>query len=349
MKRRAFAALAAGYLSLPRTARASGGLDDSDLDAARVSGDSVRLLLAQGVAADEGPRRIDAQTFRFRGKRYRGSFALLPGPNDTSYAVVNLVPFEAYLRGVVGAEIPASWPAAALEAQAIVARGFARSRRKNMRAYDLVTSEVDQAYGGRDTEHAATTAATLRTADILVFYDGAPASVYFMSCCGGHTVDASSVWGGHAGPYLQGVADPYCMGAPEYRWQRTLDWDVAVRILGGRWPLIGELQNVQVTGADAFGRALAITLEGERLSVTISPAELRAALGPQYMRSSLLRSLEVTAQAPRRVIIEGDGRGHGVGMCQWGARQMALEGASARDILAFYFPGTTLGRLPFVP
>lgn len=345
MKRRAFAALLA---ALPVAARASGGLDDSDLDAARVTGDRVRVLLAQNVTSGDLPRRIDADTFVFRTKRYRGSFALLPAPEGT-YAIVNVVPFESYLSGVVGAEIPAGWPPAALEAQAIVARSFAYSKRKHTRSYDLVSSEVDQAYGGRDSEHEPTSAATQRTAETLVFFNDSPANVYFMSCCGGHTVDAATAWGGRSGPYLQGVEDPHCAAAPEYRWSRVLSWEAAQGFVGGRWPAIGELQNIRVAGTDAYGRAVSVVLEGARGVVSISPNDLRGVLGLQYMRSSLLRSLEVVAQAPRRVIIEGDGRGHGVGLCQWGSRQMALEGSSARDILAFYFPGTALGRLPFVP
>ena len=345
MKRRAFATACAAAAALPARALASGGLDDGDLRGPRASGDVVRILLAQGVPAGSLPARVDAATFTFRGHRYRGSFALLQG-NDDRYAVLNIIPFEQYLYGVVGSEIPSGWPQAALEAQAVVARTFAFSRRKSGRAYDLVDSEIDQAYGGRDSETAVGAAAVEATSQTVVTFADLPASVYFMSCCGGHTVDAAAAWGGAGAPYLRGVVDPYCSGAPEYRWTRSLPWETANAALALRLRALGELQTVRIAAADDAGRAQRIAFDGSLGSVILTPAELRTALGAQYVRSAMVRTVNVSPQAPRMLTIEGEGRGHGVGMCQWGARAMAAQGAAMREIIAWYFPGTALGRLP---
>jgi stage II sporulation protein D len=249
---------------------------------------------------------------------------------------------ETYLRGVVPIEASPSWPPAALQAQAILARTYALAKKTLSRAYDLVTTEGDQRYGGPEAEHPATSAAVEATRGLTLRFDGGPASIFYSSCCGGHTEDAAEVWGHASLPYLRGVGDdPNCTLAPDYRWMRTLPLERARTALADR--LTGELTSVEVGDPDASGRPRTAMLFGNGSSVTMPVTELRTRWGTETVRSTWIRRVSIDeTQASPFIRIEGSGRGHGVGLCQWGARGMALTGADAATILAHYFPGTAV-------
>jgi stage II sporulation protein D len=248
---------------------------------------------------------------------------------------------ETYLRGVVPIEASPGWPAAALQAQAILARTYALAKKNLSRGYDVVTTESDQRYGGPGAEHPATNAAVDATRGLTVAFAGGPASVFYSSCCGGHTEDAAEVWGHTTLPYLRGVDDPDCVAAPDYRWVRTLPLDRARSTLADKLPV--PLVAVDLGDPDASGRPRTATLQGDGASATLPVTELRTRWGTDVVRSTWLRRVTIEpTQAVPFVRIEGSGRGHGVGLCQWGARGMALAGADAATILAHFFPGTTV-------
>ena len=249
---------------------------------------------------------------------------------------------ENYLYGVVPLESPPGWPAAALQAQAIVARTYALQKRTLSRAYDVLASDADQRYGGPAAEHAMSTAAVDATRGQTLTYLGGPTSVFYSACCGGHSADANELWG-HAGiSYLRGVDDPYCAGAPDYRWQRSVPLGRAGAVLADR--LGGPPQFAQLDAADDSGRPRNVVFRSESgLAVSLPVSDVRRRFGAETVRSLWLRAIDVDrTQAVPLVVIEGSGRGHGVGLCQWGARGMALSGAGASAILAHYFPGTAV-------
>jgi stage II sporulation protein D (peptidoglycan lytic transglycosylase) len=249
---------------------------------------------------------------------------------------------EQYLYGVVPLESPPSWPAAALQAQAIVARTFALQKRTLSRAFDVTATDADQRYGGVAAERPASNAAVDATRGQTLAYLGGPTSVFYSSCCGGHSADADVLWG-HAGlPYLRGVDDPYCTASPDYRWQRSLPLDRASAALADR--LSGAPQMAQLADPDDSGRPQTVTFRSDAGAVlALSVTEVRRRFGPDTVRSLWLREIDFDrTQAVPLVVIEGSGRGHGVGLCQWGARGMALNGAGAADILTHFFPGTAV-------
>jgi stage II sporulation protein D len=150
------------------------------------------------------------------------------------------------------------------------------------------------------------------------------------------------LWG-HAGlPYLRGVDDPYCTASPDYRWQRTLPLDRARAALADK--LNGVPQAAELDDPDDSGRPRTVTFRGDGGSMlALSVSDVRSRFGSDTVRSLWLREIDFDrTQAVPLVVIEGSGRGHGVGLCQWGARGMALNGASAPAILAHYFPGTAV-------
>jgi stage II sporulation protein D len=257
---------------------------------------------------------------------------------DGSIAALDL---EKYLYGVVPTETPPSWPAAALQAQAIIARTYALQKRTLSRPYDLVATDADQRYGGPAAEHPASSAAVDATRGQTLAYSGGPASVFYSSCCGGHSADAAELWGHTGLPYLRGVVDSYCTASPDYRWERSLPLDRARAALAGR---VGTPLAARLDDPDDSGRPRSVTFrDGAGNAIVLTVSELRARLGTDTVRSLWIRAIDFDqTQAGALVVIEGSGRGHGVGLCQWGARGMALAGAAAPDILAQYFPGTAV-------
>lgn len=331
------------------TAHATGGLDP-DLgtpppllgappDAANPT---IRVLLATGFDAQQLPTEESGATFSYDGKTYRGTSSIVDGP-DRRPALIASLPIDAYLYGVVPLEIGRGWPSRALAAQAIVARTYALTHRVTGRQYDLVASSADQVWGGVSAETADTNAAVDSTEGDVVTFLGGLASVFYSACCGGHTADASRVWGGVELPYLRGVADPYCMlTSPYAAWTVSLTVGALVAALGARARAAGELTSIALGDPAQDGRR-GLRLVGKRGIADFTSAQIRSALGPRTLRSGLLRTLTLEgdpAQAATYLRIEGSGLGHGVGLCQWGARVMAQQGRSAREIVGFYFPGT---------
>jgi stage II sporulation protein D len=316
------------------TTVATGGLDVWD-----PLSPQIRVLVADDIRGAI-PAVLADGTFAYGGKRWRGAPSTVGMPGG-KMALVTTIDVDQYLQGVVPLESPASWPAAALEAQAIVARTFALARRTLSRPYDVTAGEADQRWGGVEAEAPSSNAAIFATRGRTLVYQGGPAAVFYSACCGGHTADIVASWNGQPPPYLRGVVDPYCLPAPEYRWSRAVPLDRALAAFGARTG--GTLSSVALGGADQTGRPHDVVLTGTT-AATVPVTDFRRALGTDTVRSLWLRSVRIDeqAQAALRLLIEGSGRGHGIGLCQWGARYFAAVGASAADILAFYFPGTSL-------
>jgi stage II sporulation protein D len=270
-----------------------------------------------------------------------------PGPSGTTIRVAlpngSIAPLdlEKYLRGVVPLESPPSWPEAALQAQAIVARTYAVGRRNLTRPFDVQANDADQHYGGAAAERPSTNAAVDSTRGMMLRYNGGPASIFYSSCCGGHTADAASLWGRTGLPYLRGVTDdPNCTASPDYRWRRTIPVERARALLDDR--MRGAIAGFDLTDVDGSGRPRTVIVRDDGGgSAAVTVADLRGRFGTDIVRSLWIRTIAIDhTQAAPMIVIEGCGRGHGVGLCQWGARGLAIAGADAATILTHFFPGT---------
>jgi len=326
MRRTTFLALASGAVLAPVAARAQSGVE---ADPAMTSASpALRVLLGPG-SAQQGPQG----SFLFNGRLYRGNYQQTPG------GVVNVVDIEQYLYSVVPREMSPSWPAAALEAQAVCARTYVLQRSNPRRAYDLVPSELDQVYQGVAGESVAGRSAVDATAGQVLHYDDLYASVAYSSCCGGHTEASSDAWGSVPVPYLSGVRCAYCSASPNFHWTSDVALSDVEAHFGDQLAPFGALRGVRVASTDASGRARFFALDAERGTANIKGGTFRMSVGPRVVRSLLIASIRQDGP-PGALTVEGAGLGHGVGLCQWGARGMALAGRSARDILALYLPGT---------
>jgi stage II sporulation protein D len=327
--RKAFLVLGAAAAAAAAAPAWAGAQDDAD-PATMARSPGLRVLLGPGRATP-----LPGGGFDFEGRSYRGSFA------QSAAGVVNLVDLEQYLYSVVPHEMSAGWPVAALAAQAVCARTYVLQRSSPKREYDLRPSEADQVYGGIATESPAGRAAVDSTAGQVLRFGGGAASVAYSSCCGGHTESSADAWGAAPLPYLQGVVCTACSASPNYRWSTAVPFDSIEAGFGGQLGAFGALRDVRITGTDPSGRARGFDLVADRGVLPVKGSAFRLGVGARVVRSLLITRL---TQANGSIAIEGGGLGHGVGLCQWGARGMALAGRSANDILTFYFPGTEIGN-----
>jgi len=339
VRRVAFIASATAWAYCAGRAEATGGRDVDNPVAAH----EMRVLLASDPGRTPDAQPVDANQFRWNGRMYRGRFEGTP-LSDGRYGLVNVVPLDAYLYGVLSKEVGAAWPPAAQQAQAIVARTYALTKQRPGKPYDVLAGESDQVYGGVEAETVEGRDAVDATAGSVVVYENVPAHVAFGSCCGGHTADSGDVWG-RSFPYLRGVVDPHCAMSPEFHWQRDVPYDEFMRALGVATAATGDVERVDLIDIDESGRPRSISLVGARGTTELRASAFRSAIGTTVVRSTLIQNVQIQRNGGSGTVsIAGAGRGHGVGLCQWGARGMASEGTSAEQIVQFYFPSTSLGR-----
>lgn len=187
------------------------------------------------------------------------------------------VPLERYVRGVVSAEMPASWPAAALQAQAIASRTYALTADAGGSRFDVYSDTRSQVYRGVAAETAQTNAAVAATAGQIVTYAGRPAITYFFSSSGGMTEDAQNAWpGSEPKPWLVGVPDPYDAG-PQFDWRLSMSFATATSRLRGL--VKGSLRGIEVLQRGVSPRILTAELIGSAGNTQVSGDELAERLG----------------------------------------------------------------------
>jgi stage II sporulation protein D len=235
------------------------------------------------------------------------------------------------------------------EVQAIIARTYALSNlgRHAKDGFDLCSTTHCQLYDPArlTTSRWAADArqAVSRTSGELLWFAGAPARALFHADCGGHTSNASAVWGGPAPADLAGETDEGPARAAHQDWTFDVTAAALRRALNAdpRTAVGSKLDRVEVAGRDGAGRAEMITLRGTRAFVVrgeVFREAVSRALGVKSIRSTLF-TVKKTKQG---FTFTGKGYGHGVGLCQAGALARLKAGASVNSVLAHYFPGTNL-------
>lgn len=323
-------------------------------ETARVTGS---LVLRPTVAPNEAALRVD-------DRPYRGAVMVRPGA--TGVTVVNVVDMETYLLGVVPHEIGRNRPpeeVEAVKAQAIAARTYAvrhMGRRADL-GFDVYATVQDQVYGGAEAEDPVSTRAVLETRGEIIAYEGEPIEAYYHSTCGGHTAALEEVWVGEPRPYLRAVSDArpgggfYCETSNRFRWTEQWDRDALVATLDRGLRDRGEVavpvtrvEFMAITGRTPSGRAEALRIRTNAGDHRVRADSIRWVLRPEPNRglNSALISIHPDGNGEiTHLRVDGQGWGHGIGMCQIGALGRSRDGHSYRDILSAYYPGTTIVRL----
>lgn len=275
----------------------------------------------------------------FAGKPSRGDLYILPG--EDGIMVVSHMPLESYLAGVVNGEIDSSWPMEAVKAQVVAARTYAVFRMKNSTLpYDLKTDVSDQVYAGVESEDERAVTAVEATRGEVLYRDEELIQAFFHSSCGGTTASALEVWG-VAQLAQESVYCGECEDAPFARWRLPLAQREIRGAIRALYPDAGEVYSVGIHRRGRDGRVRTLFAETTAGRILIDAGELRKVLGYKRLPSTKF-SLGLSGG---RIILTGEGYGHGVGLCQWGARGSALKGLDYRQILRKYYVGAEIKKI----
>jgi stage II sporulation protein D len=328
----------------------------------------ANIRLANGAIEIGGQTFTDEQIvilpdephiFNLDGNNYRGKLKLILNADRGSFDVINLVPPEPYLAGVVGAEMPGYWEPEALKAQAIAARTYCfyvKKRFGGNRDWDLKQTAAHQVYRGMGAESAQIWEAVNQTQGRVLACKQADGTeeilpAYYSSTCGGHTENSRNVFG-DSFETLIGVSCPYCqdVAKPKFFFWPMVQFDkgaVSDKLLE-RYPALkplGDITGILAAGRTDYGdfaRLTNIKLVGSTGKSDFLRAEdFRLALDPtgRKLRSAVCQIVELGG---KWAFFSGRGWGHGVGMCQCGAEGMARQGRSAEEILAYYYPASRI-------
>ena len=331
---------------------------------------SQKNLVQVGVGKDDQNPRL-----------YAGSLRIQPNAYGT-YTLVNQVPVETYLRGVVPHEIGAGAPYAAVEAQTIIARTYAlrNLRRFVADGYELCADVHCQVYRGLTGTEPITDQAIAATKGLVLTYNNELVDALYSSTTGGVTAPFSDVWNGSERPYLKAVIDAPNLvwnlaqkpladernfrefinlkqgfnetGRDAFRWSRgsTLEQiveDLQRYLEKAKHPLANftTIVQMQVVERSPSGRILKLAVQTDKGIIEINKNEVRSAFGPPRSTLFYLEPIYGADKALKGYTFVGGGFGHGVGMSQYGSYNLANLGWSGAKILSFYYPGTQIQPL----
>lgn len=291
------------------------------------------------IVAPEDPQ----QSISVNGRRFRGTL-LFHAMGNSRFEVIEYMGLSEYLYGVLPKEVNSTWPLESLKAQAVVSRSYAVAS-KQARAgerFDLSATVMDQVYGGQDVEKPESNRAVDETRGVLmVDAQDKPVRAFFHAACGGKTDLPEYVWKTDpAQSVYEIISDKdHCADYPRHKWQLTMTLTTLRDRLRRAGLRIRSVQGLSVLQKSPSGRSQTILLQTSKGEVQVAANRFRLALGPETLRSTFLTNVQVRK---RQVYFEGLGWGHGVGLCQWGARGRALAGQSYQDILLAYYPKSKL-------
>ena len=300
------------------------------------------------------------------GKGYRGKLKLFED-RFGKMTVVNLVDIESYLYGVIKSEMLINSPIEALKAQAVVARTYAiRNKDKFRREGFGLTDDVrSQVYNGIEDEHPIARKVVKNTHGKILTYNDEPISGFYHSACGGSTL-ASKDWHGKAVPYLKSKECTWCDGYKNYVWDYELSFAGLSGYLNQKGEKIRKIHKVDFEH-DQNGRVKLVNIVHKDGKLKVSGTAFRQMISASKVRSTIFKSLDVidngsykrNTQEETAVMqilmnynrrfsklkLRGTGFGHGVGLCQWGAKGLAKQSLKYPDILKYYFTGVSLKKI----
>ncbi len=306
---------------------------------------------------------------------YTGDLETRIGP-DGLLEIYETLPLEEYLCGVLPAEMPALWPLEALKAQALAARSGVvadLAGKHYLEGFDFCSTEHCRVYAGYGGRQEATDKAVAATARQVLVAGGRVIPAVFSANCGGWTENNDTVWSAPPDAVLRGVPDfpqganPASQGPVQFgierwlkssppafcssdtknfRWIRQFTTAELGEAVNKRYP-VGAVRAIELGPRGVSGRLKWVRVVGSEKTVTIhKDLPIRLAFGG--LPSALFTVATTTGRhGPESFTFIGGGRGHGVGLCQHGARGMALAGATYMEIVAHYFTGVRIARIGY--
>ncbi len=281
------------------------------------------------------------------GPAFAASFPLHIEKKADGLLITVAMPLEEYVAGVLAAESGDFRNVESLKAMAVAARTYAvRFQGQHSAAgFDFCDSTHCQVVRWNAVDARMRSAVTATRGEIL-WYRGAPASTFYHQNCGGTTEAAREAWPGmNEQPYLRVLADNFCVSAGGLKWESSIsvgEIDKALRASGIEPPR--GWNTLEAERRTASGRAQRVRLSGGNSPrYTMSASSFRFAVGRALGWNKIRSDLYEVRRSGAQIVFTGRGAGHGVGLCQAGAEEMAREGKSYREILDFYYPETRTG------
>lgn len=303
------------------------------IDPARLALAGTTLASPVKLLAPDGGEKV-----KLNGRYYKGDIYIKTAA-DEKLEVIEHLSVEDYLYGVLGVEMSPGWPPEALKAQAVASRTYALKNANPKKDYDLTDGVEMQVYNGTSLINSRIIDAVNSTRGEVLTYKGRLITAFFHACCGGVTASAKAAWGEDVVKPLAGIKDPFCASSRHFRWEFYASSRDLLSLIqkGGSTAL--RIKGVRIHKKDRSGRVQSFRFATDSGAVVVQASELRKCLGTGNIRSTF-----VTRVTPSNGGYEfvGRGWGHGVGMCQDGARQMALNGRKYKHILKHYYPGAVI-------
>jgi len=337
-------------------------------------GDKIEVAEADGKVLGNGTHLLcHAKSagclFQIGGNSYRGQISVFIDNADAM--VVNTLDLESYLMGVVKNEIgklPQEQMEAA-KAQAVAARTYAIKNKNKYKIYDYVSDIGDQVYNGASSESDVSNRAVIETLGETLEFEGKPIQAFFYSTSGGTTSNVEDVWKSSTPvPYLRTISTfingkDLSAESPNYRWEVKWTGPEIEDLVKANLPIVlkdqfpiqdsaklksQKLLNLLVMERDSSQRIKTFKIGFTKDNYTVTGEQIRRILkGEKTILYSSLFKMDIARDSTGSIstaTCKGGGYGHGVGMCQWSARTMAKEGYSYKQILGFFYRGTTIGK-----
>lgn len=294
----------------------------------------IRVLLGDKRPSSnelEKIKKVAAKTI-VNGSAYHGEIEIWKG--NEGYFLINVIQLEDYVKGVVASEVGIHWPEEALKAQAVLARTYAvahilRNRTKNF--YDVTSSVFHQVYkedeGTEEVEKAVR-----ETKGQILSYNGEPVMAFYHACSVEKTEEPKEVFGKEY-PYLKSVEVP-STPSPYTLWEKKISFEILEKVLS-----MTKISYVKIASYTTTGRVKELEFSDGKNKKLVKATELRRLLQWTALPSTMITSIRIEDDG---IVFEGKGYGHGVGMCQWCAFQMAQEGKNYKEILQYFYPGTEI-------
>jgi stage II sporulation protein D len=324
-----------------------------ELAEANVKGSSSGITIGKKSFHDSRIEIVPAKSDLVVAERhaYHGSLQI-ERQKSGKLTAINVVALEQYVSGVIDAEMPAAFPPAAREAQAIVARTYALWQMQHAEPaahYDVFATVRSQKYLGVDYvndrgrklagESASSRAAAAATRGKVCVSQGKLFCTYYSAVCGGRTNAGREIFD-DADAVLRSVPCEWCSESDKYRWNAELslaEFKTGLKkALGGKAP--SDIKTIRQTAGPGAGVIAHFEIGDGKKSTTVNGIALRQSLP----NGKLLSPHFAMRLQSGKVHFEGQGFGHGAGLCQWGARGQAQSGKLAVEIVRYYYPGADI-------
>ena len=290
-------------------------------------------------------------------EKYQGELLVVANHESPACDVINQVPIENYISSLLSKEMNSSWSLEALKAQAVAARTYALHKMKSNQVskieghnvhYHIESSEKHQVAGSFfDATRRTELASRSTQGEVLIGPDKVLRPIFFHASCGGRTLKPDQVWENHVDGY-EAVDCRYCMTSPKRRWDNSVSYERMVNFLqwAGKKDLLGKKlvytpgEEIRVA-PDKLENDVSRIYVGEELYL-IEKSDFRRYFGRVLFPSN---HFKLSLSKKKGLTIHGSGNGHGVGLCQVGAYDLARKGKTYKEILAHYFPNHKLKKM----